>query len=86
MAIHGFFRVPSEDAGGKADVVQCFACGLKLWDWNPDTDTALGEHSKKKANCPMVEHGYDHYAFNDVCSVQQRESMMEGMFASSLWN
>ena len=32
MAIHGFFRVPSEDVGGKADVVQCFACGLKLWD------------------------------------------------------
>ena len=79
MAVHGFFVPTSFDEA--RDSVECFACGLKLHDWNPDRDTPWMEHFKKKPDCPMMKIGYEEYMNNCVCNPARRKEELKRLFA-----
>lgn len=56
----GFYRPKSSPLYAhiypiKRDVVECFACGVRLFSWNPLVDTVYAEHKKHSPNCPMVK-------------------------------
>lgn len=49
MATAGFFYVQ-----GDVDTVQCFHCGIKIFDWEP-FDEPLAEHLRLSRNCTFAK-------------------------------
>ena len=76
LARQGFFVPPRKRPNQAADLLQCFACGTTLQDWDSLLDTPYLEHRRHSVKCPILENGPTKYIFNDMCGDAERHTAL----------
>ena len=73
----GFFCPRKATASWK---LECFACGVKLGEWNAMNDTFYAEHKYWSPQCPMVDERLN-YVYNSPAGHETRKRLLCSIYS-----